>query len=133
MFAPILRDHTVLTKAGMKPNGLNQDGTGKYKWAFTETKISGIVANAKDNRIAGHGFRRFRLTQLRSLTPPVPPDLIRFWMDHGDKEIGDVYSKLKERIEFRKTIAAEVGLGFKLPTPKVVTIVVKPELKAMSA
>jgi hypothetical protein len=38
-------------------------------------------------------------------------------MGHGDKEIGDVYSKLKERVEFRRKIAAEVGLGFKLPAP----------------
>jgi hypothetical protein len=99
----------------MKPNGFNEDGTKKYKWTFTETKIDGVVADAKDKRLAAHGFRRFRLTQLRSLTPPVPPDLIRFWMGHGDKEIGDVYSKLKERVEFRRKIAAEVGLGFKLP------------------
>jgi hypothetical protein len=101
----------------MKPNGLNENGTRKYRWAFTETKIPGIVANAKDKRIAAHAFRRFRLIQLRSLTPPVPPDLIRFWMGHGDKEIGDGYSKLKERVEFRRKIAAEVGLGFKLPAP----------------
>ena len=38
--------------------------------------------------------------------------------DRG-KEIGDIYSKLKERIAFRKKWAEQLGLGFEIPAKNI--------------
>ena len=37
-------------------------------------------------------------------------------MGHGDEEIGDIYSKLKEDLAFRREVIQRIGLGFKLPS-----------------
>ncbi len=36
-------------------------------------------------------------------------------MSHGDDAIGDIYSKLKEDLEFRRDVSKRIGLGFDLP------------------
>jgi integrase len=59
-----------------------------------------------------HAFRRFRLTWLRK--NGVPKDLERYWMGHASQEVGDVYSKLKDDVEFRQQWAERVALGFEL-------------------
>jgi integrase len=59
-----------------------------------------------------HAFRRFRLTWLRRNN--VPKDLERFWMGHADEEVGDLYSKLKNDVEFRREVAEKIGLGFEI-------------------
>ena len=41
-------------------------------------------------------------------------------MGHEDEEVGDVYSKLKEDVSFRKEVAERIGLGFELPSENVV-------------
>ena len=57
-----------------------------------------------------HIFRRFRLTWIRKQA--APKDLERFWMGHAIEEVGDLYSKLKEDVEFRKEVTERIGLGF---------------------
>jgi integrase len=59
-----------------------------------------------------HCFRRFRVTHLRKQS--TPEDLLRFWIGHGDKTVTDRYAKLRQDVEFRKTVAARVGIGFSL-------------------
>jgi integrase len=59
-----------------------------------------------------HAFRRFRVTHLRK--QGTPEDLLRFWIGHGDKTVTDRYAKLKQDVEFRKTVAERVGIGFNL-------------------
>ena len=61
-----------------------------------------------------HGFRRFRVTWLRKQN--TPEDLLRFWIGHGDRTVTDRYAKLREDVDFRKTVAARVGIGFNLQT-----------------
>ena len=74
-----------------------------------------------------HAFRRFRLTHIREYG--VPKDLERFWMGHEGgsgsslgiperegKEIGDIYSMLKERVAFRKKWVEQLSLGFEIPS-----------------
>lgn len=47
-------------------------------------------------------------------------NLEHFWMGHEDEEIGDRYSKLKDDVAFRKEVVERIGLGFELPSKKVV-------------
>jgi hypothetical protein len=56
-----------------------------------------------------------------SCFPPLPNDLApqesdargshSFWLGHADETVTDGYSKLAEDVEYRKEVAAEVGLG----------------------
>jgi integrase/recombinase XerD len=57
-----------------------------------------------------HAFHRYRVTHLRKQR--VPEDLLRFWIGHADKSITDVYSKVREDLEYRKFTAEQAGLGF---------------------
>ena len=50
----------------------------------------------------------------------VPKDLEHFWMGHDDEEIGDIYSKLKQDVAFRKEVAERIGVGFELPSKNLV-------------
>ena len=61
-----------------------------------------------------HSFRRYRVTHLRKQM--VPYDLIRFWIGHAEKEITDIYSKVRDDISFRQEWAEKAGTGFELPT-----------------
>jgi integrase len=77
-----------------------------------------IQAILNQPKCGAHAFRRFRLTHIRKHA--VPKDLERFWMGHDDEEIGDIYSKLKEDVEFRQDWTTRLGLGFELPSEKSV-------------
>ena len=62
-----------------------------------------------------HAFRRFRTAHLRKSR--VPWDLEKFWLGHANKNVTDKYSEqLKKDVEWRKEVAENIGLGFKLPT-----------------
>ena len=62
-----------------------------------------------------HAFRRFRTAHLRKSL--VPWDLEKFWLGHANKNVTDKYSEqLKKDVEWRKEVAENTGLGFKLPT-----------------
>jgi integrase len=81
--------------------------------------------------IAGnHAFRRFRITHLRKNL--VPKDLEHFWMGHADEEIGDLYSKMKDCVPFRKDVVERVGVGFNVPlsSSKVELNLVEPRIEA---
>jgi integrase len=68
------------------------------------------VLHATGKRLGFHAFRRFRLTWLRK--QGVPSDLERCWMGHASREIGDIYSKLKDDVQYRREWCERVGLGF---------------------
>ena len=80
-----------------------------------------------------HSFRRYRVTYLRKNR--VPEDLLRFWIGHADKSVTDGYSKLKEDVEFRRTIAEQIGVGFEIPMQKTALLseCPKTQIFAMSA
>jgi integrase len=61
-----------------------------------------------------HAMRRFRATWLRKQR--TPEDLIRFWLGHARRSVTDGYSKLSDDQEYRREVAAKVGLGFAIPT-----------------
>ena len=78
-----------------------------------------ILAVLNQPKCGAHAFRRFRLTHIRK--HGVPKDLERFWMGHDDEEIGDIYSKLKEDVEFRHDWTTRIGLGFEISSEKTLT------------
>jgi integrase len=64
---------------------------------------------------AFHAFRRFRTAHLRKNR--VPWDLQKLWLGHANRDVTDRYSEqLKEDVEWRKEVAENAGLGFKLPS-----------------
>jgi integrase len=73
-----------------------------------------ILAALGQGKAGFHAFRRYRVTYLRKNR--VPDDLLRFWIGHADRSVTDGYSKVKEDVAFRQLCAANVGLGFELPT-----------------
>jgi integrase len=60
-----------------------------------------------------HAMRRFRITWLRKQR--APEDFIKFWLGHAEQSVTDGYSKLNQDTGFRRQVAEQVGLGFKLP------------------
>ena len=62
-----------------------------------------------------HSFRRYRVTHLRKNR--APEDLLRFWIGHASSSVTDGYSMVKADVAFRQLCAANVGLGFEIPTP----------------
>jgi hypothetical protein len=62
-----------------------------------------------------HAFRRFRTAHLRKNR--VPWDQQKLWLGHANKDVTDRYAEqLKEDVEWRKEVAENAGLGFRLPT-----------------
>ena len=72
-----------------------------------------MLEQLKAPKAGNHAFRRFRVTHLRKNL--VPKDLEHFWMGHADEEIGDLYSKLMNDVQYRKDVAERVGTGFDVP------------------
>jgi integrase len=67
-----------------------------------------------------HSFKRFRNTWLRSQR--CYEDLRKFWLAHKPKEMGELYSALKEDLPTRLAEAERVGCGFSLPKEHVPSV-----------
>ncbi len=100
---------------------LRQYITGKSGYLFATSKAHPLiprnvlrVLHNAGRRIGLHSFRRFRLTWLRRNS--VPKDLEHLWMGHAPEEVGDLYSKLKDDVEFRAQWCERIGLGFSVVT-----------------
>lgn len=66
-----------------------------------------------------HSFKRFRNSWLRAPAQHCQEDLRKFWLAHKPKEMGELYSALKEDLPTRLAEAERVGYGFTLPTQKL--------------
>ena len=62
-----------------------------------------------------HSFKRFRNSWLRAPAQRCQEDLRKFWLAHKPKEMGELYSALKEDLPTRLAEAERVGYGFDLP------------------
>lgn len=60
-----------------------------------------------------HAFRRYRISRLRHAR--THEDLIRYWAGHASRGMTDLYSRLADDLELRKTSVLQAGLGFDLP------------------
>ncbi len=108
MLREFIGERTSSSKAG-KPLGQSN---------ILRRTLHPILAELNEPKCGSHAFRRFRLSWLRE--NKVPKDLEHFWMGHADEEVGDLYSQLENNVQFRKKVAEEAGLGFKLPSKKSV-------------
>jgi len=88
----------------LTPRNVLRDGLGK------------LGRNLKFERGKGfHAFRRFRTGHLRKNR--VPWDFQKLWLGHANRDVTDRYAEQsKEDVEWRKEVAENAGLGFKLPT-----------------
>jgi integrase len=66
-----------------------------------------------------HQFKRFRNSWLRAPGQRCQEDVRKFWLAHKPKEMGEVYSALKEDLAARLAEAERVGYGFALPAEVV--------------
>jgi len=66
-----------------------------------------------------HSFKRFRNSWLRAPAQHCQEDLRKFWLAHKPKEMGELYSALKEDLPTRLEEAERVGYGFTLPTQRL--------------
>jgi integrase len=66
-----------------------------------------------------HQFKRFRNSWLRAPAQRCQEDLRKFWLAHKPKEMGELYSALKEDLPTRLAEAERVGYGFVLPSEVV--------------
>jgi integrase len=62
-----------------------------------------------------HSFKRFRNSWLRAPAQRCQEDLRKFWLAHKPKDMGELYSALKEDLPSRLAEAERVGYGFDLP------------------
>ena len=62
-----------------------------------------------------HSFKRFRNSWLRAPAQRCQEDMRKFWLAHKPKEMGELYSALKEDLPTRLAEAERVGYGFVLP------------------
>ena len=62
-----------------------------------------------------HSFKRFRNSWLRAPAQRCQEDLRKFWLAHNPKEMGELYSALKEDLPTRLAEAERVGYGSVLP------------------
>lgn len=100
---------------------MRREGKG---WKKVGVKvIPGVLKADKPNGRTGYGehsFRRFRATHLD--LEGVPQAFQRYWLGHGAKSITEGYQKAKQETTKRREWCEKAGLGFELPTAKVVDI-----------
>jgi len=60
-----------------------------------------------------HSFRRFRVTHLDTVA--ISRSLTDFWIGHAKRDVTDSYSKIANRVQYRKDAAQQAGLGFETP------------------
>ena len=64
---------------------------------------------------ATHMYPRFRASVL--VKNGCPEDLKKFWLGHEDNDISAEYAEqIREDVEWRQLKAAEIGVGFELPS-----------------
>lgn len=76
-------------------------------------KLKFVNPHTGTHKAGNHAFRRFRNTYLRNKTL-CPDGLRNYWMGHAGNSMDDLYDKIKEDIQFRKTWARDCGFGFDL-------------------
>jgi integrase len=72
-----------------------------------------ILERLRISKRGFHSFRRFRNTHLRN--SHCPDGLLKFWMGHANKDMTDLYDRVREDVGFRKGVTLSVGVGFELP------------------
>ena len=110
------------TKAGVREVDLAPElneylskNVDTYNGFMFPGKDSSYRKRLKKNGVTAgfHAFRRFRITHLNRMSTPT--GLEYFWTGHAAEDVHSRYICFGAEIETRKTEAARIGLGFKLP------------------
>ena len=78
-------------------------------------KLHPILAKIGQPKCGVHAFCRFRNTYLKNRTS-CPEGVRQFWLGWEDKDMSDLYDKIREDVAFRREWAKKAGLGFEIPT-----------------
>jgi integrase len=89
-------------------------GTPVHQSNFLRREFHPVLKAAGIPRAGFHGFRRYRNTFLRNVAR-CPSGLLKFWMGHADKDMSDLYDKVREDPTFRRAEARRMGVGFEVP------------------
>ncbi|MGB7186554.1 MAG: site-specific integrase [Candidatus Acidiferrales bacterium] len=115
--APLLREFIAVRESGF----LFSTENGRPLSQRNALRDLHSVENAEGLEKRGlHAFRRFRQTWLRKNR--APEDLIRYWLGWSNGHVSDSYSRLQDDLNFRKTVAESLGLGFELPLPEPASV-----------
>ena len=74
-----------------------------------------ILVKLGQPKCGAHAFRRFRNTYLKNRTS-CPEGVRQFWLGWEDKDMSDLYDKIREDVVFRREWAEKSGLGFEIPS-----------------
>lgn len=74
-----------------------------------------ILVKVGQPKCGAHAFRRFRNTYLKNRTS-CPEGVRQFWLGWEDKDMSDLYDKIREDVAFRREWAEKSGLGFEIPS-----------------
>jgi hypothetical protein len=97
----------------------NENGGALHQSDVLPRSLHPILKELGLNKQGFHGFRRFRITHLRKQR--VPENLLRFWIGHANQNVTHRYDQVRTDIEFRRSTAASVGLGFDISQAKIET------------
>jgi integrase len=120
--AAVLRDYIGERKSGFLFPSASETPLSRSN--ILRRSLHSILVGMGREKCGFHSFRRFRVTHLRKQR--VPEDLLRFWVGHAGASVTDLYSKVKEDVEFRRICAENVGLGFDIPPAPAAVVVQKP-------
>jgi hypothetical protein len=81
---------------------------------FLRREFHPVLKAAEIPKAGFHGFRRYRNTFLRNVAR-CPSGLPKYWMGHADKDMSDLYDKVREDPTFRRAEARRMGVGFAVP------------------
>ncbi|MGA8557713.1 MAG: tyrosine-type recombinase/integrase, partial [Candidatus Acidiferrales bacterium] len=89
-------------------------GTPFHQSNFLRREFHPVLKAAGIPQAGFHGFRRYRNTFLRN-GARCPSGLLKYWMGHADKDMSDLYDKVREDPKFRRAEAKRMGVGFEVP------------------
>jgi len=103
---------------GNRKSGLlfaSRNGTPLQQSNFLRRTLHPILVKIGQPKCGVHAFRRFRNTYLKNRTS-CPEGVRQFWLGWEDKDMSDLYDKIREDVAFRREWAEKAGLGFEIPT-----------------
>jgi integrase len=109
----------------MRRSGLPGTAEDKVRWSFERLGLK------------THALRHFRYTHLQMSS--VPNAIRDFWIGHSQSGMEAIYGHISKNAQLRRKLAAEIGIGFILPSavvpevaqpPAVIVEETQPELAA---
>jgi len=103
---------------GNRKSGLlfaSRNGTPLQQSNILRRTLHPILVKIGQPNCGVHAFRRFRNTYLKNRTS-CPEGVRQFWLGWEDKDMSELYDKIREDVAFRREWAEKAGLGFEIPT-----------------